>query len=121
MVFLEDEDYYKVPDFRQVDFFNNKKLDKNISLLKNNINKMNYLNRINSNEYYLETKETKSGSSNLPLVDNQTISSEIVSDYRSSSHYSAVHKASSPFMKVKAEEEKNMRFEYNKIFSKKYQ
>ena len=51
MVFLEDDDYYKVPNFRQVDFFTNKNLDKNISLLKQSIHKINHLqDRNNNNE-----------------------------------------------------------------------
>ncbi len=112
MVFLEDDEYYKVPDFRQVDFFNSKNLDKNIIALR----KSN--NRIYNNDYYVETKET--GSSKLPIMDSNSMqSSERVSGLRSASGYS--QRVTSPFLKLKTEEDKNMRFEYNKIFSKKYQ
>ncbi len=112
MVFLEDDEYYKVPDFRQVDFFNNKNLDKNIIALKKN------MTRINNNDYYVETKET--GSSKLPIMDSNSIqSSDRVSGIRSASGFS--QRLSSPFLKLKTEDEKNMRFQYNKIFSKKYQ
>jgi hypothetical protein len=122
MVFLEDDDYYKVPNFRQVDFFTNKNLDKNISLLKQSIHRINHLQDRNKNEYYVETKESKSGSSKLPVVDNFSIqSSERPSGQRTTSLYSVNHRINSPFIKLKTEEEQNMRFQYNKIFSKKYQ
>jgi hypothetical protein len=117
MVFLEDDDLYRVPDFRQVDFFNNKNLDKNISQLRRNNERINNLNDNKVNEYYVETKETKSGLSNLPSIQ----SSERGSGYRSSSHHSLIHRVSSPAIQLKIEEEKNMRFQYNKIFPKKYQ
>ena len=107
MIFLEDDEYYKVPNFRQVDFFNNKNLDRNIVALKKSIT------RINNNDYYVETKET--GSSKLPIMDSNSMhSSEKVSGIRSASGYS--HRLSSPFVKLRTEDEKNMRFQYNKIF-----
>lgn len=115
MLYLDDDEYYKVPDFRQVDFFNSKNLDRNIIALQKSNNRINL---INNNDNYVETQE--SGSSKLPYVDSQSIrSSDKVSPRRSSAGYS--QRVSSPFLKLKNEEEKNMRFQYNKIFSKKYQ